>query len=120
VGYFLFATASRAALVPPKSPIQWIPGALSLGIKRPGCEADHSFRSSAEAKNAWCYTSTPAHVFITWCVIKLGYLIIVTRLRIGRPGFDSCHERGRDTSPRPDRLWGTPSILSNGYGGLFP
>jgi hypothetical protein len=34
-------------------------GALSLGVKRPGREADHSPPSSAEAKNAWTYTSTP-------------------------------------------------------------
>jgi len=26
-------------------PIQWIPGALFLGVKRPGREADHSFPS---------------------------------------------------------------------------
>jgi hypothetical protein len=24
-----------------KHPIQWVPGALSLEVKRPGCEADH-------------------------------------------------------------------------------
>jgi hypothetical protein len=35
------------------------PGALSLGLKRPGREADHSPPSSAEVKNAWSYTSTP-------------------------------------------------------------
>jgi hypothetical protein len=34
-------------------------GALSLGVKRPGYEADHSPPSSAEVKNAWSYTSTP-------------------------------------------------------------
>jgi hypothetical protein len=39
-------------------PIQWVPGALSLGVKRPGREADHSPPSSAEVKNAWSYTST--------------------------------------------------------------
>jgi hypothetical protein len=33
--------------------------ALSLGVKRPGHEADHSLPSSAEVKNAWSYTSTP-------------------------------------------------------------
>jgi hypothetical protein len=34
-------------------------GVLSLGIKRPGREADHSSLSSAKVKNAWSYTSTP-------------------------------------------------------------
>jgi len=33
---------------------------LSLGIKRPGREADHSPPSSAEDKNAWSYTSSPS------------------------------------------------------------
>jgi hypothetical protein len=35
-----------------------VPGALSLGVKRPGREADHSPPSSAEVKNAWSNTST--------------------------------------------------------------
>jgi hypothetical protein len=42
---------------PPKPLIQWVPGALSLGVKRPGREADHSPPSSAE--NEWSYTSIP-------------------------------------------------------------
>jgi len=37
--------------------IQWVPGALSLGVKRPGREAGRSPPSSAEVKNAWRYTS---------------------------------------------------------------
>jgi hypothetical protein len=56
---FLFTTASRTALGPTHPPIYWVPGALSLGVKRPGREADHSPPSSAEVKNAWSYTSTP-------------------------------------------------------------
>jgi hypothetical protein len=32
--------------------VQWVPGALSLGVKRPGREADYSPPSSAEVKNA--------------------------------------------------------------------
>jgi hypothetical protein len=40
-------------------PIQWVPGALSLGVKRPGREATHSPPSSAEVKNARSYTSNP-------------------------------------------------------------
>jgi hypothetical protein len=34
-------------------------GAPSLGVKRPGREADLSPPTSAEVKNAWSYTSTP-------------------------------------------------------------
>jgi hypothetical protein len=58
LGIFLFTTASRPALGPTQ--IQWIPGALSLGVKRPRREADHLPPSSAEVKNARSYTSTPA------------------------------------------------------------
>jgi len=38
---FLFTTASRPALGPTQPPMQWVQGALSLGLKRPGHEADH-------------------------------------------------------------------------------
>jgi hypothetical protein len=56
---FLFTTASRMALGPTQPHIQWVLGALSLGVKWPGCEAEHSHPSSAEVKNAWSYISTP-------------------------------------------------------------
>jgi hypothetical protein len=56
---FLFTTLSRPVLGPTQPPIQWIPGALSLGVKRERREADHSPPSSSEVKNAWSYTSTP-------------------------------------------------------------
>jgi hypothetical protein len=55
--HFLFITASRTALGPTQPPIQWVPGAFSLGVKWLGREADHSSPSSAEVKNAWSYTS---------------------------------------------------------------
>jgi hypothetical protein len=70
LGIFLFTTVSRTALEPTQPRIQWVPGALSLGVKRPGCEADHSPPSSAEVKNAWSYTSTPQYVFMAWCLVK--------------------------------------------------
>jgi len=38
------------ALGPTRSPIQSVPGALSLGVKRPEREADHSPPPSAEIK----------------------------------------------------------------------
>jgi hypothetical protein len=59
LGTFLFTTVSRTALGPTQPPIQWVPGALSVGIKRPGREADHSPPSIA-VKNPWSYTSTPS------------------------------------------------------------
>jgi hypothetical protein len=59
LGILLFTTMSRIALGLTQPPIQWLPVALSLGIKWPGRAADHSPPSSAEVKNAWSYTSTP-------------------------------------------------------------
>jgi hypothetical protein len=50
LGIFLFTTASRTALGPTDPPIQWVPWALSLGVKRPGREAGHSPPFSAEVK----------------------------------------------------------------------
>jgi hypothetical protein len=50
---------SRTALGPTQPPIQWVPGALSLGVKRQGREADHSPPFSAEVNNARSYISTP-------------------------------------------------------------
>jgi hypothetical protein len=59
LGIFLFVTASRTVLGPIQPPIEWVLGAFSLGVKRPGREAAHSPPSSAEVKNAWSYISTP-------------------------------------------------------------
>jgi hypothetical protein len=50
LGIFLFTTTYRTDLGPTQHPIQWVQGALSLGVKRPGREADHSLPSSAEVK----------------------------------------------------------------------
>jgi hypothetical protein len=46
-GIFLFTAASRTALGPTQPPIEWVPAAFSLGVKRPGREADHSSPSNA-------------------------------------------------------------------------
>jgi hypothetical protein len=50
LGIFLFTFTSRTALGPTQHPIQWVPGALSLGVKRTGCEADHSPACNAKVK----------------------------------------------------------------------
>jgi len=51
-------------------PIQWVPGAFPPGVKRLGCEVDHSLPSSAEDKNAWSCTCTPQYAFMAWCSVK--------------------------------------------------
>jgi hypothetical protein len=60
---FLFSTSSRPALESTQPPIQWVPGALSLGVKRSGREADHSPSASAEVEKMWIYMSTPPYTF---------------------------------------------------------
>jgi hypothetical protein len=49
---FFFVTASRPTLRPTPSPIQWVPGDLSPGIKQPGYEAHRSPKYNAEIMNA--------------------------------------------------------------------
>jgi hypothetical protein len=61
------------ALGPTQPPIQWVPEALSLRVKRPGRKADHSPPSSAEVKewvDEWSYIFTPQHIFMAWCLDK--------------------------------------------------
>jgi hypothetical protein len=48
---FLSSYASTLALAPPKTPIVRVPGALSLGVKQQGHEADHS-PPSVQIKNS--------------------------------------------------------------------
>jgi hypothetical protein len=57
LGIFLFATASRTSLGPIQSPIQWVLGALSLGVKRPGVKLT-THHLVPRSKNVWSYTST--------------------------------------------------------------
>jgi len=41
-----------------QSPNQWVTWALSLEVKRPRRETDHSTPSRAEVKNTWSYSFT--------------------------------------------------------------
>jgi hypothetical protein len=61
---FLLSTSSRTALGSTQPPIHWVPVALSPGVKRAGCEADHSPLASAEVKKMWIYTSIPPYAFM--------------------------------------------------------
>jgi hypothetical protein len=53
------------ALGPTQPPIQWVPGALYLGVKRPVREADHSPPSSAEVKE-WVELYLPSPSTPSW------------------------------------------------------
>jgi len=68
--FFSSITVSRPALGPTQHPIQWVAGAVSLGTKQPGREADHLPPSTAEVQNAWSYTSTPQYAFTAWYSVK--------------------------------------------------
>jgi hypothetical protein len=56
---FLFSISSIPAVGSTQPHIQWVPGALSPGVKRPEHETDHSPKASTEVKKMWKYTSTP-------------------------------------------------------------
>jgi hypothetical protein len=59
LGIFLFTTASRTALGSTQPPIQWVTGALSLGVKRPGVKLTTHLHLVPRSKDEWNYTSTP-------------------------------------------------------------
>jgi hypothetical protein len=59
-GLKIFSSPRR----PTQPPLQWVPEALSPGIKRQRREADHSPQSRAEIKKTWIYTSTPPYAFM--------------------------------------------------------
>jgi hypothetical protein len=67
---FHFSISSRPPLRPTQPPIEWVPGALSPGVKRSGREADHWPPTSAEVKKTWVYTSTPPYAFMALCLIS--------------------------------------------------
>jgi hypothetical protein len=56
---FMWGSVSVYEFRTPQPPMQWVPEALSVGVKLPGREADHILPSSAWVNNAWIYTSTP-------------------------------------------------------------
>jgi hypothetical protein len=71
LGIFLLTTASRPALGPTQHPIQWVPGALSLGVRRPRREADHSPPSRPRSRMTGAIPPLPQYASMAWCsVIK--------------------------------------------------
>jgi hypothetical protein len=105
LSYYL-TTASRTALGLTQPPIQWIPGVLYLGVKRPGSEADHSPSSSAEAKDcAELYLHSPIRllgVVLSWstgttlALPSLHIIRVITSRRMGCAGHVETHGRGEE------------------------
>jgi hypothetical protein len=56
---FLFSSTSVPALGFTQPPLQSAPGAVSLVVKRPGCDADHTPPPSAEIKKDGAVTTLP-------------------------------------------------------------
>jgi hypothetical protein len=69
LGVFLFTAASRTVLGPTQPPIQWVSGALSFGVKRPGREADHSHLVPRSIMRG-AILPLPQYVFMAWCLVK--------------------------------------------------
>lgn len=67
--YFLLYQASRLALRPNKSPIQWVTVSISRETKRSWCETDHSSTLNAKVKNVSSYNFTLASYFTAWLSI---------------------------------------------------
>jgi hypothetical protein len=53
MGIFHFAAAFRPKMGLTQPPTQYVSGALTSGVKWPGCEADHSPPSNSEVKKSW-------------------------------------------------------------------
>jgi hypothetical protein len=66
---FHFTDSSRTALGPTQPPIQRVTGAISLGVKRPGCEADHSHLVPM-SRMCGAITLLPQYIFMAWCSVK--------------------------------------------------
>jgi hypothetical protein len=54
----------RPMLGPTQPPVQWVPAAISPGVKRQGRESDHSSPTSTGIKKTWIITTTAPYFFI--------------------------------------------------------
>jgi hypothetical protein len=108
LGIFLLTAASRKALGPTQPPIQWVPGAISLVIKGPGREADHSPPSSAEVEECMAlYLHSPNTP--SWCGVQLkkaqGQLYLYLTYNRGDEGSNRTVPRRRRRRRRRRRSY---------------
>jgi hypothetical protein len=66
-------------------PIQWVPGALSPGVKRPGREADQSLKARVEVKEMWIYASSPTYAFCCFILrTRVNFAIVLWAVKFAR------------------------------------
>jgi hypothetical protein len=63
---FLFSKASGLSLGPTQCPVQWMPGTLSLGIKWPKCEVDHSIPLMQRLRMSGAMPLVSLYAFMAW------------------------------------------------------
>jgi hypothetical protein len=61
-------------------------GALPLGVKWPGREADRHLHLVPRSKNEWSYTPTPQYAFIASCSVKMHRKNFPLSLPLPSPG----------------------------------
>jgi hypothetical protein len=61
---FLVSSSSSPVLGPTQLPIQWVRGARSSGVKRPGREVEHCPPDSADVKNTLIHISITPYAFM--------------------------------------------------------
>jgi hypothetical protein len=69
LGIFI-TTVSRPILGPTQPPVQWVPGALSFGVKRPVREADDSLHLVPRLRMRGAVSPLPQYVFMVWYLVK--------------------------------------------------
>jgi hypothetical protein len=58
------------SLGPTQHPVEWVPGALSPGVKLPRHETHHLHRFDIEFTNAWSCISALLQAIISWRLIR--------------------------------------------------
>jgi hypothetical protein len=90
---FLYSTASRPALEPTQSPIQWVPGALPPGINRQWSEALYSPPSGEKVKNCGATPSLLIRLHGTVLYSEQNYFLqdgVVSPMPNPHPGGPGC------------------------------
>jgi hypothetical protein len=111
----LFSKMLKLALGPTHHLIQWAPRAISAGINRQGCEADHFAPSSSKVKNVWTYTSTPTYVRVLFIPVFPGQSQFYALLKLSRcpEKFGSEHQMSQGFASHENNIFLTKHMNRN-------